>query len=57
MEDIYIDIPSAVNEPVIEYAPGSVERANLKSKLAEMENEYYEIPIIIGGKEIHTGNL
>ena len=57
MEDIYIDIPSAVNEPVKNYSPGSDERASLKSKLASMENEFYEIPIIIGGKEIHTGNL
>ena len=57
MEDICIDIPCAVNEPVKDYAPGSDERASLKSKLAQMENESYEIPIIIGGKEIHTGNL
>ena len=56
MEDTYIDIPPAINEPISEYAPGSVERANLKSKLAEMESDFYEIPIIIGGKEIHTGN-
>ena len=57
MEDTCIDIPLAINEPISEYAPGSVERANLKSKLAEMESDFYEIPIIIGGKEIHTGNL
>ncbi len=57
MEDIYIDIPSAVNEPVKDYAPGSLERSSVKSKLAEMESKFYEIPIIIGGKEIHTGNL
>ena len=57
MEDICINIPSAVNEPVKDYAPGSHERASLKSKLAEMESEFYEIPVIIGGKEIHTGNL
>ena len=57
MEAIYHDIPSAVNEPIKDYSLGSSERDNLKSKLSEMESELYEIPIIIGGNEIHTGNL
>ena len=57
MENTRIDIPSALNEPIKDYAPGSDERAHLKSKLAEMEQELFEIPIIIGGKEIYTGNL
>ena len=57
MDDICIDIHSAINEPIKDYAPGSNERASLQSKLSEMESEFYEIPIIIGGKEIHTGTL
>ena len=57
MDNICIDIHSAINEPIKDYAPGSHERASLKSKLSEMESEFYEIPIIIGGKEIHTGAL
>ena len=56
MEEINIDISSAVNETVLNYVPGSPERISLKSKLAEMENETFDIPIIIGEKEIHTGN-
>ena len=56
MEEITLKIPSAVNEPIREYTPGSPESISLKSKLAEMENESYDIPIIIGGKEIFTGN-
>ena len=56
MDEINIDIPSAVNETVRDYVPGSPECISLKSKLAKMENESYDIPIIIGGKEIHTGN-
>ena len=56
MNEIMVDIPTAVNEPVREYTPGSPERISLKSKLAEMENESYEIPIIIGSKTIHTGD-
>ena len=57
MDNKYIDTPAAANEPVNNYPPGSEERASLKSKLVQMENESYEIPIIIGDKEIHTGHL
>src|SRR6056297_3139385 len=44
------------NEPVKEYRPGSPERAELKEKLKEMQSKEIEIPLIIGGKEIKTGN-
>ncbi|MCX6169174.1 MAG: L-glutamate gamma-semialdehyde dehydrogenase [Ignavibacteriales bacterium] len=44
------------NEEVKSYAPGSPERELLKAKLAEMENQQIDIPLIIGGKEIRTGN-
>jgi 1-pyrroline-5-carboxylate dehydrogenase len=48
-------VPTAVNEPIKSYAPGSPERAELKARLASMANERVDIPIIIGGKEIRTG--
>ncbi|MHB8904575.1 MAG: L-glutamate gamma-semialdehyde dehydrogenase [Melioribacteraceae bacterium] len=44
------------NEEVKTYAPGTPERELLKAKLAEMENQQVDIPLIIGGKEIRTGN-
>lgn len=44
------------NEPVKAYAPGSSEKATLKSALAQLETEKWEIPLIIGGKEIYTGD-
>ncbi len=44
------------NEEVKSYEPGSPERELLKAKLAEMENQQVDIPLIIGGKEIRTGN-
>lgn len=44
------------NEEVKSYAPGSPERELLKARLAEMQNEQVDIPLIIGGKEIRTGN-
>ena len=56
MDDISINITSAANETIRNYMPESPECISLQSKLTKMENELYEIPIIIGGKEIHTGN-
>jgi 1-pyrroline-5-carboxylate dehydrogenase len=49
-------VPPPVNEPVKNYAPGSPERAALKDRLASMSNERPDIPIVIGGKEIRTGD-
>src|SRR5437764_1060903 len=50
-------VPPPVNEPVKSYAPGSAERAALKDRLQSMSNERIDIPLIIGGKEVHTGQL
>ncbi|HJP83332.1 MAG TPA: L-glutamate gamma-semialdehyde dehydrogenase [Fimbriimonadaceae bacterium] len=45
------------NEPVLNYAPGSPERARLKEVLAELKSQTSDIPMTIGGKEVRTGNL
>ena len=50
-------IPMPANEPVGTYAPGSPERAALKARLTSMAGERIEIPIVIGGEEIRTGDL
>ncbi len=50
-------VPMPFNEPVYEYAPGSVERANLKTALDDIAGKKIEIPLIIAGKEIRTGKL
>ncbi|MDH5283425.1 MAG: L-glutamate gamma-semialdehyde dehydrogenase [Gemmatimonadota bacterium] len=50
------NIPQPHNEPVLAYAPGSPERATLKAALDRMADETIEIPVIIGGEEIRTGN-
>ena len=50
-------VPPPTNEPIKGYAPGSPERAALKSRLAEMAGERVEMPIIIGGEDVHTGEL
>src|SRR5437762_5324807 len=49
-------VPSPINEPIRSYAPGSNERQALKKKLAAMSAETIEIPLIIGGKEVRTGD-
>jgi 1-pyrroline-5-carboxylate dehydrogenase len=49
-------VPPPVNEPIKSYAPGSPERADLKSRLESMAAEQLDIPVIIGGKEIRTGD-
>ena len=51
-----VPIPPPVNEPVRNYGPASPEKAPLKAKLKEMLAEEIEIPLIIGGKEVRTGN-
>jgi 1-pyrroline-5-carboxylate dehydrogenase len=50
-------VPPPVNELVKSYAPGTPERAALKDRLRSMSSERIDIPNIIGGKEVHTGEL
>jgi len=49
-------IPTPKNEPVKSFAPESKERVELKSSLAARAKEEIEVPLIIGGKEVRTGN-
>jgi len=50
-------IPQPVNETCLQYAPGSPEKDELKSKLNEMLNQQIDVPMIIGGEEVRNGNL
>ncbi len=49
--------PKAKNLPILGYLPGSPEKSRLKKALEEMAGKKIDIPVIIGGKEIRTGNL
>ncbi|HJR17945.1 MAG TPA: aldehyde dehydrogenase family protein, partial [Gemmatimonadales bacterium] len=49
------NIPKPENEPVLSYAPGSPERAALKSALAAVGAQQPDIPAIVGGREVRTG--
>ncbi|MFW5892249.1 MAG: L-glutamate gamma-semialdehyde dehydrogenase [Bacteroidota bacterium] len=45
------------NEPVLEYKQGSPERIALEKELERQNQMQVEIPLIIGGKEVKTGNI
>ena len=47
--------PTAVNEPIRSYLPGSPERAELKQRLDEMAAERLAIPLVIGGERVESG--
>jgi 1-pyrroline-5-carboxylate dehydrogenase len=53
----FYKVPKAVNEPVKSYAPGSPERKELEEELKILKKQNTEIPMIIGGKEVTSGNL
>ncbi|KAB2879725.1 L-glutamate gamma-semialdehyde dehydrogenase [bacterium] len=52
----FFKVPVAVNEPVLNYAPGSKEKAQLKKALADARATQEDIPMYIGGKEVRSGN-
>ena len=51
----FFNVPTPVNEPVLNYSPGSPERAALKAALAEASSKQIDIPMYIGDKEVRTG--
>lgn len=48
-------VPPPVNEPVLAYGPGSIEKKAFKARLVELRSKEVDIPLYIGGKEIRTG--
>ena len=56
MSNSVASTPFPVNEPVCRYQPGSAEKESLKKRLRAMLAEQIEIPLIIGGKEVRTGD-
>lgn len=57
MANAFFKLEKPANEPILGYRPGSPEKLELKAKLRELKNKEIEIPLIIGGKEIKTGDL
>ncbi|MGE4568235.1 MAG: L-glutamate gamma-semialdehyde dehydrogenase [Bacteroidales bacterium] len=56
MNQSIFSFPRPTNEPILSYKPGSPERAALQRELDTMAGQEADIPLIIGGKEIRTGN-
>ena len=57
MSDAIYDVPFPQNEPIKGYAQGSPEKKELKAALKKMAGEKIDIPLVIGGQEIRTGQL
>lgn len=57
MNNSVINFPEPKNEPVKAYLEGSPERVALEEELKRQHATIVDIPIIIGGKEIRTGNI
>lgn len=56
MANGFYRVPPPVNEPVLGYAPGSVERKLLKKAIDEARSQQVDVPMYIGGEEVRTGN-
>lgn len=56
MSNAFFKVPTAVNEPVKSYAPGSSERKSVKAALASLKSTQVDIPMFIGGKKVFTDN-
>jgi 1-pyrroline-5-carboxylate dehydrogenase len=52
----YFNYPLPLNEPVLNYAPGSPERKRLKEVLSELKSTVVDVPMYIGGNEVRSGN-
>lgn len=57
MNNSLFSFPNPGNEPVKAYAPGTQEREDLKKTLEQLSSEQIDVPIIIGGKEVRTGDI
>jgi 1-pyrroline-5-carboxylate dehydrogenase len=49
-------VPEPYNEPVLGYEPGSPERDALRRRLDELSSQRLDIPLVIGGEGVETGD-
>jgi 1-pyrroline-5-carboxylate dehydrogenase len=57
MSSAIFQVPFPQNEPSLDYAPGTPERVDLKSAIRQLSEQQIEIPLLIGGKEVRTGDM
>src|SRR5438094_702942 len=49
-------VPEPHNDTVRAYAPGSPERDELRRRLDELSSQRLELPLVIGGEDVQTGD-
>ncbi|AFK03252.1 delta-1-pyrroline-5-carboxylate dehydrogenase [Emticicia oligotrophica DSM 17448] len=54
MNNAFFKVPTPINEPVLNYGPGSPEKAALKKALAEGRSKVIDVPMYIGSELVHT---
>ena len=52
----FFQVPTAFNEPVKSYAPGTPERESVLQQYKSYYNSQVEVPLYIGANEVKTGN-
>ncbi|MGB0949642.1 MAG: aldehyde dehydrogenase family protein, partial [Marinirhabdus sp.] len=52
----FYDVPLAINEPVLDYAPGSPERERVAKAYKKMYNSKVDVPLYINGEHVKTGD-
>ena len=52
----FFNVPVPSNEPVKAYLPGSPERVEIKNELAKLKSQVWDIPMVIGGENVKSGN-
>ncbi|MBK7805541.1 MAG: L-glutamate gamma-semialdehyde dehydrogenase [Saprospiraceae bacterium] len=56
MSNAFFKVPAPENETVLSYAPGSIERKEVKSMIEELKSKTVDIPMFIGGKKVFTNH-
>jgi len=57
MANAIFEVPVAINEPVLSYAPGSPEKSELVEAIREMKGNEAELHMHIGGEKVGSGDL
>ncbi|WP_036156141.1 L-glutamate gamma-semialdehyde dehydrogenase [Maribacter forsetii] len=52
----FFQVPTAINEPIKSYAPGSPEREAVLEQYKAYFNDKIDVPMYIGSEEVRTGN-
>lgn len=52
----FFTVPTAVNEPIKSYAPGTPERDEVLKVYKDLYNSQIEVPLYVGSEQIKTGN-